>query len=289
MPGAFRSSVTPIVCVLGLFSITACSHPESAADRHAADMSEAISSIEGEHDRFDEKQGPLELAAGGDKDAGAKSTAPKSAGSAKGAPQPPARVVQLGADAPSGESDDPEDGAARPEIRLVGTGGGSVRTRGRSRGRSDRVDEAELSALRTDSPSSAVDPAAKKAYEDALAEVQSKHFVRGREGLTAFLTRWPDHPYAENALYWRGEAYFGERDYHRAASEFEAVLQRFGSGSKAPDAMLKLGMCHDRLGASQRAREVWDRLKAEFPRSEAARRIPDAGRDSLKKGPKENR
>jgi TolA-binding protein len=48
-------------------------------------------------------------------------------------------------------------------------------------------------------------------------------------------------------------------------------------------------MCHDRLGASQRAREYWDRLKNEYPRSDAAKRIPAAGREASPKGPKENR
>ena len=86
------------------------------------------------------------------------------------------------------------------------------------------------------------------------------------------------------------------------AEQFESVLARPGSGNKAPDALLKLGMCHDRLGASQRAREYWDRLKNDYPRSDAAKRIPAVGRKTSgtstgaredgspdRKGPKENR
>ena len=154
---------------------------------------------------------------------------------------------------------------------------------------------------------SALDPEAKKAYEAALAQVQAKQFDRGLEGLNAFLVRWPDHPYAENAMYWRGEAYFAQGNYLRAAEQFEAVLSRFGGGTKGADSLLKLGMCHDRLGASSRAREYWNRLKADFPRSDAAKRIPASARDaapgsragsgdssgsredSSPKGPKENR
>jgi TolA-binding protein len=47
-------------------------------------------------------------------------------------------------------------------------------------------------------------------------------------------------------------------------------------------------MCQERLGASARAREYWERLKTEYPRSDAAKRIPSTGRDTSK-GPKENR
>jgi hypothetical protein len=39
-------------------------------------------------------------------------------------------------------------------------------------------------------------------------------------------------------------------------------------------------MCHDRLGSSARAREYWDRLKREYPRSDAAKKIPPAARDA---------
>jgi tol-pal system protein YbgF len=137
--------------------------------------------------------------------------------------------------------------------------------------------------------SSALDPDAKASYEAALALVQGRQYDRGVEGLSAFLARWPDHPYAENAIYWRGEAYFAQGEYLRAGEQFEAVMARFGSGKKAPDALLKLGMCQDRLGASTRAREYWERLKTEYPKSEAAKRIPSGSRDSGAKGPKENR
>ncbi len=91
-------------------------------------------------------------------------------------------------------------------------------------------------------------------------------------------------------MYWRGEAYFAQGEYLRAGEQFEAVISRYGSGKKAPDSLLKLGMCQERLGAPARAREYWDRLKNEYPKSEAAKKIPStAGRDSSPKGPKENR
>src|SRR4029079_18735642 len=100
--------------------------------------------------------------------------------------------------------------------------------------------------IHTDGPrSSALDPEAKKAYETALAQVQGKQYDRGLEGLNAFLVRWPDHPYAENAMYWRGEAYFAQGEYLRAAEQFEAVLARFAAGKKEADALFKHGMCHE--------------------------------------------
>jgi tol-pal system protein YbgF len=259
-----------------------CARAETAADRHFAEMREQVSRMQADHDKIEERIGALEVAAADEKN-------PRTP-AATVPPQAPARVVQLGGPSDADPAD-PNDPTARPDIRVMGAGGAAPpRPRsGKSNGRA-HIEESDPQALRADAPrSSALDPEAKKAYETALAQVQGRQYDRGLEGLNAFLVRWPDHPYAENAQYWRGEAYFAQGEYLRAAEQFEAVLARFGSGNKGPDALLKLGMCHDRLGASQRAREYWDRLKNEYPRSDAAKRIPAAGREASPKGPKENR
>jgi tol-pal system protein YbgF len=280
-----------------------CGRPESVADRQFAEMREQVTKLEAETDKLDKSMGSLESA-------GADETLPRTASAGSGiAAAPPTRVVQLGGPSEADPAD-PNDPSARTEIKLTGVAG-SAPSRPRaskSNGRA-RIEESDPSDVRTDGPrSSALDPDAKKAYETALAQVQAHQYDRGLEGLNAFLVRWPDHPYAENAMYWRGEAYFAQGEYLRAAEQFDAVVARFGSGSKAPDALLKVGMCHDRLGASQRAREYWDRLKRDYPRSDAAKRIPPAARDAApgarstsgdnsgaredtvdRKGPKENR
>lgn len=201
-----------------------------------------------------------------------------------------------GAPSEDGDADDP---TARPEIRVVGPGGARP-----PRGKSSAVayvDEAGTSFDGGSRPS-ALDPEAKRAYEAALELVRSKQTDRGLEALTSFLVRWPGHPYAENAMYWRGEAYYARGEFEHAAQEFEGVVARFTTGAKVPDALLKLGMCYERLGSEGRARDAWQRLQNEFPRSAAAKMIPSKDRDaatpkagapptdgSISKGSKENR
>ncbi len=265
----------------------ACSRADSAADRHFAEMREAITKVQADQDRESQRFGLLEGAAADEK----VERAPRSA---KPSPPPPSRTrtVQLG-DAESGaESDDPNDPNARPEIRLQGSGMGASRaTRGRSRGREDR-DDVRLSPADDGTPKpSIMDPEAKRNYENALALVNSKQYDRALEALAGFLVRWPDHPYAENALYWRGEVFFARGEHLRAAEQFEAVLARFGGGNKAPDSLLKIGLCHERLGSSERAKEYWDRLRREYPQSDAAKKIPQSSDESRNRGvgPKESR
>ena len=88
------------------------------------------------------------------------------------------------------------------------------------------------------------------------------------------MLRYPDHPYAANAMYWRGESYFAQGDYVRAVEQFEGVVARFPLGGKTPDALLKLGICQQKLKNPQKAQTYFDKLTREWPRSDAARRIP---------------
>ncbi len=132
--------------------------------------------------------------------------------------------------------------------------------------------------------SSVNDPDAKKSYETALRLVNDKQYDKALDAFAAFLVKYPDHPLVENATYWRGESYFAKGEYKSAADQFEAVLSRPSGGSKAPDALLKLGIANEKLGATDKANEFYARLRTEYPKSEAAKKIPSSS--SPTKGPR---
>jgi len=176
---------------------------------------------------------------------------------------PPA-VVALEQEGQGGEveSADTEDPSPRPTIRVIGSG-----RRGDSQ---SSVEDAPPEGARP----SVLDPNAKRDYEAALALIGRKQFDEAIDALAAFLVKYPDHPYADNALFWRGEAYFAKGDYLRASEQFEGVVTRYPAGNKAPDAMLKFGICRLKLGDPVKAKEIFDRLAQTYPQSDAARRIP---------------
>jgi tol-pal system protein YbgF len=177
---------------------------------------------------------------------------------------PPSPAVRLGEEgAAPEEAGDTEDPSPRPTIRVVGSS------------RPGRVDDSSTVADDGSSPRpSALDPQAKRDYEAALALVTAKHYDRALDALSAFLVKYPDHPYADNALFWRGECLFARGDYLRASEQYEGVITRFPAGNKAPDALLKLGMAQMKLGNPAKAKEAFDRLTQSYPQSDAAHRIP---------------
>jgi tol-pal system protein YbgF len=182
--------------------------------------------------------------------------------------QPPPPTVNLSADGtpppPEMESPDTEDPSPRPTIRVVGSP------------RQGRDFDTSVVDDGTAQPahSSALDPEAKHAYDAALALVNAKQYDRALDAFAAFLVKWPDHPYADNATFWRGECYFARGDWLHAAEQFEGVVTRFPTGNKAPDALLELGRSELKLGDPDRAKQYFDRLAQQFPQSEAAHKIP---------------
>jgi tol-pal system protein YbgF len=194
--------------------------------------------------------------------------------------------VTLGTGEAPGPEDAPDvdDPAPRPALRVLGAARASG---GRWRG-GDQVEEtfppdgsgpSSGAAPSTGTPAApaipaALDPQAKRSYDAALSLVSARKYAQALDALAAFLLKWPDHPYADNAMYWRGECYFAGGDYSRAAEQFEGVLARFPAGNKVSDSLLKLGMCRQKLGDPNGAKEMFARLTQLYPRSEAARRIP---------------
>ncbi len=268
-------------CLSFLVVGAGCAHGENAADRQIAALREEVAKVQAERDRLEQRANQLEIAAadgrgtsvGGDNAAATPGTA--------GVSTPNLRVVHLtpGGAGPSpdqtaaGAGDEPEadDGAPRPTIRIIGNG---ADPRGKKRPGVIPTDEAGGDPAQRPS---ATDPDAKRAYETALGLFNSGKYDAALEAFAAFLVKWPDHPNADNATYWRGEVYFAKSDFSRAADQFEGVVVRFPTGNKVPDALLKLGICQQRLGNPQKAKSYFDKLAREFPRSEAARRIPQGG------------
>jgi tol-pal system protein YbgF len=264
MRSAFLS-VVPVLRVLGVCVVAA--QAGCAANSEERQLNEMMATIdEVQHDR-DEAE----------KDMMASSIAPDThatSGAPERQPAPglaPPESIPLG-DGPGDGADgmdspDTEDPSPRPTIRIFGSP-----HVGRNGWREDQVEQSDDGSGQP--RSSALDPAAKPAYESAIALVNAHQYDRALDAFAAFLVKYPDHPYADNAMYWRGECYFAKGDYLHASEQFEGTVTRFPAGNKAPDALLKLGMSHQKLGNPAKAKECFDRLAHSYPQSEAARHIP---------------
>jgi tol-pal system protein YbgF len=254
--------------VLSLFSCLAagmalCGCARDAEERQLDAMRATIDEVESDRDRAEADMMASSVADTHAASAGERQPAPALA--------PPESVPIGDGDGSMEELDSPdtEDPSPRPTIRIFG----SPRI-GRNGWHDDQVEQSGVDDGSGPPRSSALDPEAKPAYDAAIALVSARQYDRALDALAAFLVKYPDHPYADNAMYWRGECYYAEGDYLHASEQFEGTVARFPAGNKAPDALLKLGMSHQKLGNPARAKECFDRLAQTYPRSEAARHIP---------------
>ena len=258
--------------------LTGCAH--TGEQGQLEEMTRTIEELQADRDQAERDMMAASVA---EKNANGAAVRQPASGSAA-PPSVPIGEAQL---APGeGEAADTDDPSPRPTIRVIGT----PRV-GRNGWREDQIEESNQepggggygSGGASPRPS-ALDPAAKPAYDAALALVNARQYDRALDALAAFLVKYPDHPYADNAMYWRGECYFAKGDYLHAAEQFEGTITRFPAGNKAPDALLKLGISHQKLGNPVKAKECFDRLAQTYPRSEAARRIPQVTIPSVLQG-----
>ena len=70
------------------------------------------------------------------------------------------------------------------------------------------------------------------------------------------------------------QALYAKGEYARATEQFEGLIARFPYGNKAPDALLKLGLCQEKTGAHEQAQKTFAELQDRYPKSEAVRQIP---------------
>jgi tol-pal system protein YbgF len=124
---------------------------------------------------------------------------------------------------------------------------------------------------------------APRLYRLAYDHVRAGRFPEAERDLREFVRRFPRHDYADNAQYWLGETYYARKTYSEAATAFRAVVERWPTGNKAPDALLKLGYSLLQLGDAGKGRGVLQQVVTHYPNTEAAR-LADRRLSELKDG-----
>ncbi|CAA2156959.1 Cell division coordinator CpoB [Methylobacterium brachiatum] len=107
------------------------------------------------------------------------------------------------------------------------------------------------------------DPAAD--YEAAVELVRSKQYEQAEMGLRQFIQSHPRDNRVAGATYWLGESYLARGRNREAAEQFLKVSTDYARSSQAPDAMLKLGVTLNALGAREQACATLAELDRKFP------------------------
>lgn len=110
-----------------------------------------------------------------------------------------------------------------------------------------------------------------QSYRRGLSLVRGQQFDEALLVFTDFLKLNPDHPYADNALFWCGEIRFLQGRHRAALQDFERMQKQYPRGNKLPDALYRMGLIHLERGDSARARGYFKQVREQFPDTAAAR------------------
>lgn len=112
--------------------------------------------------------------------------------------------------------------------------------------------------------------AAVASYRRSYEALRAGKHEEAMQGFREFLHLFSNHDLADNAQYWLGECYYDRKDYASAVREFRRVIERYPSGNKVPDALLKVGYSYLALGSLEAGRQTLGQLLRSYPRHEAA-------------------
>lgn len=138
----------------------------------------------------------------------------------------------------------PREPAPAPTLRVLREGGG----------RAPKEDSPEAIAL----------------YRKSSEALRMGKHDEAAQGFREFLRAYPNHDLADNSQYWLGECFYDRKDFAQAVREFRRVIERYPSGNKVPDALLKVGFSYLALGSVEAGKQTLLQLQRSYPRHEAA-------------------
>jgi tol-pal system protein YbgF len=107
-------------------------------------------------------------------------------------------------------------------------------------------------------------------YDSAFAAINARQYEQAEMGFRQFLQSNPRDRLAPNAIYWLGESYFRRNQHKDAAEQFLKVTTDHSRTGIAPEAMLKLGMSLNALGARDQACATYAQLGVKYPQAAQA-------------------
>jgi len=141
----------------------------------------------------------------------------------------------------------------------------------------DRMRKFEPQKVTLDGKEFNAEPDEKRQYDEAMELLRKSDFAGTANALTTFRSRYPASGYGQSALFWLGNAQYGNRQYKDAIGSFRALVSAAPDSAKAPEALLAIANCQAELKDVKTARRTIDELLKTYPKSEAAQ----AGKERL--------
>ena len=133
-----------------------------------------------------------------------------------------------------------------------------------------RLKRLEPTALNLDGKQITVDPAERRAYEAALAQLRNGDFKGAQAAFQQFQSAYPQSAYSAAVQYWIGSSQYAQKDSKAAIASLQTFVQRYPEHPRTPDALLTLGNALTDSGDRKAAADAYRLVVQKFPDSSAA-------------------
>ncbi|WP_374544697.1 tol-pal system protein YbgF [Rhodoblastus sp.] len=113
-------------------------------------------------------------------------------------------------------------------------------------------------------PGAPVDPI-KAEYDVAADQLRAQRYAAAQQAFAAFVQRNPHSRLIAPAIYHLGESYYYQQRHREAAEQFLKIATDYAKSPVAPDAMVKLGVSLNALGAKEQACAFFSELPRKYP------------------------
>lgn len=107
-------------------------------------------------------------------------------------------------------------------------------------------------------------------YDRVMEEFKHRDYEAAMAGFRMFIELHGQSSLAANAQYWIGECQYRMGRYRDALKSFYDVVSNYPLSPKLPASTLKLGQTYTKLGDSEKARLMFDRVVDQYPDSAEA-------------------
>lgn len=97
-------------------------------------------------------------------------------------------------------------------------------------------------------------------FEAAFKLVRNKQYAKAITSFEAFLQKYPNGSYSDNARFWIGQVYFAQSQFAEAEKQFISMRTEFPESSKLPAAIIKLAEIKTKQEKWQEAKALYNEV-----------------------------
>jgi tol-pal system protein YbgF len=118
-------------------------------------------------------------------------------------------------------------------------------------------------------PADAAPATPRDEFNAAMTSLRAGRLEDAETTLRSFLDRHPKDRLAADATFYLGESYFRRQRAREAAEQYLKVSTDFEKSSRAPEALVKLGLSLEKLGAREQACAAYGEVSRKYPAAPA--------------------